>query len=116
MAVDKVRIAFGPEAMSRFGQIIEEVSLNLIDDGLTAELVRSDEMRRKLAQSLLGFASHWWTDTQIKQLLLRVLRNQISAFRRHQTAAGNGIRELTAYETVRLMTGSDDTVLDDVSV
>ena len=71
MAVDKVRIAFGPEAMSRFGQIIEEVSLNLIDDGLTAELVRSDEMRRKLAQSLLGFASHWWTDTQIKQLLLK---------------------------------------------
>ena len=43
MAVDRVRIAFGPEAMSRFGQITEEVSLNLIDDGLTAELVRSDE-------------------------------------------------------------------------
>ena len=43
IAVDKARIAFGPEAMSRFSQIIEEVSLNLIDDGLTAELVRSDE-------------------------------------------------------------------------
>ena len=67
MAVDKVRIAFGPEAMSRFRQIIEEVSLNLIDDGLTAELVRSDEMRRKLAHRLIDFASHWWTDTQIKQ-------------------------------------------------
>jgi hypothetical protein len=25
MAVDKARIAFGPEAMSRFSQIIEEV-------------------------------------------------------------------------------------------
>jgi hypothetical protein len=91
MAVDKARIAFGPEAMSRFSQIIEEVSLNLIDDGLTAELVRSDEMRRKLAQRLIGFASHWWTDTQIKQLLLRALRNQISASRRHQTVAGNGM-------------------------
>ena len=89
MAVHKVRIAFGPEAMSRFSQIIEEVSLNLINDGLTAELVRSDEMRRKLAQRLLGFASHWWTDTQIKQLLLRALRNQISASRWHQTAAEN---------------------------
>jgi hypothetical protein len=91
MAVDKARIAFGPEAMSRFSQIIEEVSLNLIDDGLTAELVRSDEMRRKLSQRLLGFASGWWTDTQIKQLLLRALRNQISVSRRHQTAAGNGM-------------------------
>jgi hypothetical protein len=86
MSVDKARIAFGPEALSRFSQIIEEVSLNLIDDGLTAELVRSDEMRRKLAQRLLGFARLWWTDTQIKQLLLRMLHNQISASRQHQTA------------------------------
>ena len=45
-------------------------------------------MRRKLAQRLLGFASHWWTDSQIKQLLLRTLRNQISASRQHRTAAG----------------------------
>ena len=49
-------IAFGPEALSRFNQIIEEVSLNLVDDGLAAELVKSDEMRRKLANRLLGFA------------------------------------------------------------
>jgi hypothetical protein len=94
MSVERARIAFGPGALSRFSQIIEEVSLNLIDDGLTAELVRSDEMRRKLAQRLLGFASHWWTDTQIKQLLLRALRNQISA-RRHQTAAGSRMWEGT---------------------
>ena len=79
MSVDRARIAFGPEALSRFSQIIEEVSLNLIDDGLAAELVKSDEMRKKLAIRLLGFARLWWTDTQIKQLLLRTLRNQISA-------------------------------------
>ena len=29
MAVDRVRIAFGPEAMSRFSQIIEEVSFRI---------------------------------------------------------------------------------------
>ena len=81
MSVDRARIGFGPGALSRFNQIIEEVSLNLVDDGLVADQVRSDEVRRKLAQRLLGFASHWWTDTQIKQLLLRTLRNQISASR-----------------------------------
>ena len=91
MSVDRARTALGPEALSRFNQIIEEVSLNLVDDGLAAELVKSDEMRRKLAIMLLGFARLWWTDTQIKQLLLRALRNQISASRRHQTAAGNGM-------------------------
>ena len=88
MAVNRARIAFGPEALSRFNLIIEEVSLNLVDDGLAAELVKSDEMRRKLAKRLLGFARLWWTDTQIKQLLLRTLRNQFSAARQNQTAAG----------------------------
>ena len=88
MAVERARIAFGPEALSRFDQIIEGVSLNLVDDGLAAELVKSGEMRRKLAKKLLGFARLWWTDTQIKQLLLRTLRNQFSAARQNQTAAG----------------------------
>jgi hypothetical protein len=87
MSVDRARTAFGPEALSRFNQIIEEVSLNLVDDGLAAELVKSDEMRRKLAIRLLGFARLWWTDTQIKQLLLRTLRNQISASQ-NQTRRG----------------------------
>jgi hypothetical protein len=89
MMINDARIAFGPAALSRFTQIIEEVTVELV--GLAAELVRSDEMRRKLAQRLIDFASHWWTDTQIKQLLLRALRNQISASRRHQTVAGNGM-------------------------
>ena len=88
MAVERARIAFGPEALSRFDQIIEDVSLNLVDDGLAAELVKSGEMRRKLAKKLLGFARLWWTDTQIKQLLLRTLRNQFSAARQNHTAAG----------------------------
>ena len=117
MSVERARVAFGPEALSRFSQIIEEVSLNLIDDGLTAELVRSDEMRRKLARKLMGFASHWWTDSQIKQLLLRscATRSRLPAGTRPRRGMGWG-QELTAYETVRLMTGSDDTVLDDVSI
>ena len=81
MASDRARIAFGPEALSRFTQIIEEVTLDLVDDGLPAELMRSEEMRTRLAKRLLSFAYSWWTDTQIKQLLLRGLRNEISASR-----------------------------------
>jgi len=38
--------------------------------------VRSTEMRTRLAQRLLRLARFWWTDTQIKQLLLRALRNE----------------------------------------
>lgn len=85
--IKKARIAFGPAALSRFTQIIEEVTVDLIGDGLDAELVRSEEMRRKLARRLLGFARFWWTDTQVKQLLLRTVRNQISVAKRATAGA-----------------------------
>jgi hypothetical protein len=75
------RIAFGPKALSRFTHIIEEVASELIGDGIPAAQVRSTEMRTRLAQRLLGLARFWWTDTQIKQLLLRALRNEDSASR-----------------------------------
>ena len=81
MPFDKERTAYGPEALSRFRHILDEVSEDLIADGVPAELVRSDEMRTKLAQRLLGFARFWRTDTQIKQLLLRKLRNEGAASR-----------------------------------
>jgi hypothetical protein len=88
MPSDKERIAFGPEALSRFTQIIEEVTVDLLDDGVPVELMRSEAMRTRLAQRLLSFAHSWWTDTQIKQLLLRGLRNEISATRTYATVSG----------------------------
>lgn len=81
MAFIRGRIAFGPKALSRFTQIIEEVAVDLVDDGVPPAQVRSTEMRKRLAQTLLGLARFWWTDTQIKQLLLRKLRNEASASR-----------------------------------
>ena len=75
------RIFFGPEALSRFTQIIDEVASELIGDGVPAAQVRSIEMRTRLGQKLLGLSRFWWTDTQIKQLLLRTLRNEASASR-----------------------------------
>jgi hypothetical protein len=87
MTIQESRSAFGPESLSRFACILEEVAADLIGDGVPAVVVRSIEMRTRLSQMLLGFARSWWTDTQIKQLLLRALRNEISA-RKHSTASG----------------------------
>jgi hypothetical protein len=81
MPIDKARTAFGPEALSRFTQILEEVSADLVADGLSPTVVGSNAMRTRLAQKLLSFARSRWTDTQIKQLLLRKLRNEASASR-----------------------------------
>ena len=63
--------------------------MDLVEDGLPVELMRSEEMRKRLAQRLLSFAHSWWTDTQIKQLLLRGLRNEISASSTYATVAGD---------------------------
>ena len=88
IAVANARTAFGPEALSRFVQILEEVTVDLVGDGVPAEQARSVEMRTRLAQRLLGFAGCWWTDTQIKQLLLRGFRNEVSASRIYATVSG----------------------------
>jgi hypothetical protein len=40
MSVDRIRIAFGPEALARFTQIIEEVTVDLVGDGVAAALMR----------------------------------------------------------------------------
>jgi len=45
----KERIAFGPKALSRFTNIIEEVAVELGGDGV---MLRSTEMRTRLAQRL----------------------------------------------------------------
>ena len=82
VSVDRASGAFGPEALSRFTQILEEVAVDLIGDGLSAELVRSDGMRTKLALRLLSFAHSGCTHTQIKKRLQRVSRNEISVSRR----------------------------------
>ncbi len=87
MTIQEPRTAFGPESLKRFSRMLEEVMVDLIGDGIPAVVVRSIETRTRLSQMLLSFARSWWTDTQIKQLLLRALRNEISA-RKYATASG----------------------------
>ena len=102
MTFDTARITFGPEALSRFTRILEEVTVDLIEDGLPVELMRSEEMRTRLAQRLLNFAHSWWTDTQIKQLLLRALRNEISASGTYATVAGDADAVTTKQMTPKI--------------
>src|ERR1700750_373018 len=95
------RIAFGPKALSRFTNVIEEVAMELGDDGV---LLRSTEMRTRLAQRLFGLARFWWTDTQINQLLLRSLRNEDSASRITRP------RELSRNQTAKKFRPNNTTV------
>jgi hypothetical protein len=71
------RSAFTPEALSTFEQTMDEVWKELLADDVVSPLKRdAREMRTRLARKLITFASSGWSPAQIKQLLLRTLRNE----------------------------------------
>jgi hypothetical protein len=70
------RSAFTPEALSTFEQTMDEVWKELLaDDAVSTLTLDAGQMRTRLAQKLITFASSGWSAVQIKQLLLRTLRN-----------------------------------------
>ena len=70
------RSAFTPEALSTFEQTMDEVWEELLADDVVSTLnLDAGQTRTRLAQKLIAFASSGWSAVQIKQLLLRTLRN-----------------------------------------
>jgi hypothetical protein len=71
------RSAFTPEALSTFEQTMDEVWKELLaDDAVSPSSLDAGQMRTRLARKLITFASSGWSSAQIKQLLLRTLRNE----------------------------------------
>jgi hypothetical protein len=71
------RSAFTPEALSTFEQTMDEVWKELRADDVVSPLKRdARRTRTRLARKLIAFASSGWSPVQIKQLLLRTLRNE----------------------------------------
>jgi hypothetical protein len=71
------RSAFTPEVLSTFEQTMDEVWKELRADGAPSfSNLDVGRMRTKVAQKLIAFASSGWSAVQIKQLLLRALRNE----------------------------------------
>ena len=78
----KLRSAFTPEALSTLDHTMDEVCTELVADGVLSPVNRdADETRTRVARKLLTFSSSGWSAVQIKQLLLRTLRNEHSAAR-----------------------------------
>lgn len=71
------RSAFTPEALSTFEQTMDEVLKELrADNAVSPSTLDADQMRTRLARKLISFASSGWSPVQIKQLLLRAIRNE----------------------------------------
>jgi hypothetical protein len=79
------RSAFRPEDLSAISQIFEDVSSEVVADGVTCSAVLETEQTRiRVAQKVLALAASRWTDVQIKQLVLRACRNEAARRRREK--------------------------------
>jgi hypothetical protein len=66
----------GPEVLSQFYAIFDDVWNQLVADGIAASL-NTSEIRTRLANKVLAFTlPSRWSDIQIKQLLVRAIRNE----------------------------------------
>lgn len=96
------RSAFTPEALSTFEQTMNEVWKELlVDDVVSPANLDAGQMRMRLARKLITFAASGWSPVQIKQLLLRTLRND-----RHR-AAGVTHEKSAATHEARARDGRD---------
>jgi hypothetical protein len=68
----------GPEALSQFYAIFDDVWNQLVADGVAAPF-NTGEIRTRLANKVLAFTlPSRWSDIQIKQLLVRAIRNEMA--------------------------------------
>ena len=89
--VRPLRSAFTPDALATFDETMEEVWSELLADGvLSPATPGARQTRTRLARKLITCASGGWSAVQIKQLLLRALRNERSAALRKTGSRGNG--------------------------
>jgi hypothetical protein len=86
--VRPLRSAFTPDALATFDETMDEVWSELLADGVLSP--GAGQTRTRLARKLITCASGGWSAAQIKQLLLRALRNERSAALHKTGSRGNG--------------------------
>ncbi|HET7447078.1 MAG TPA: hypothetical protein VFJ49_04060 [Methyloceanibacter sp.] len=81
------RHSFNPEALSQIALIVDEVCKELAKEGTHNPYLSATAGRTLVARKVFHLAQSQWSAIQIKQLLLRVLRNEISVRRRKKCGA-----------------------------
>jgi hypothetical protein len=78
------RRSFNPEALSQIALIVDDVWKELAKDDTSSSAPRNAVGRTYVARKVFQLAQARWSAIQIKQLLLRAVRNQISLRRREE--------------------------------
>jgi hypothetical protein len=83
------RRSFNPEALNQIALIVDDVLKELAQEGADSaslNTVNTVARRNYVARKVFQLAQAKWTAIQIKQLLLRAVRNEISLRRRKDRA------------------------------
>lgn len=78
------RRSFNPEALSQIALIVDDVWKELAKDDTSSSAPRNAVGRTYVARKVFQLAQAQWSAIQIKQLLLRAVRNRISLRRREE--------------------------------
>ena len=79
--------SFNPEALSQIAVIVDDVWKELAIEGAYTPSQSSAPARSFVARKVFQLAQAQWSATQIKELLLRAVHNEISTLRRKDTCA-----------------------------
>jgi hypothetical protein len=81
------RRSFNPEALSQIAVIVDDVWKELAIEAAYTPSQSSAPARSFVARKVFQLAQAQWSATQIKELLLRAVHNEISILRRKDTGA-----------------------------
>jgi len=76
------RSSFTPDALANFTNLFDEVWNELALEQVINPTASAELYRARLAQSVFRLARSPWSDIQIKQLLVRALRNDVARMER----------------------------------
>lgn len=76
------RTSFTPDALAKFAALFEEVWSELVLTRVLEPDADADSSRSRLAKRVFRLARSRWSDSQIRQLLMRALRNEATRLRR----------------------------------
>ena len=81
------RCWFNPEALSQIAVIVDDVWKELAAEIAFSPSLSSGPARSFVARKVFQLAQAQWSATQIKELLLRAVHNEMSILRRKDTRA-----------------------------
>jgi hypothetical protein len=81
------RRSFNPEALSQIAVIFDDVWKELALESAPSPSLGSVHAHSFVARKVFQLAQAQWSATQIKELLLRAVHNEISSLRRQDTGA-----------------------------